>query len=670
MTTAAGSLGSYLRNSLRGSASAELLKPVADALATLLGTAAPGGTAAELEAALDALPDPGASPEPLERNARFAAAEFELSEVELDILLLALRTRRNRQLSRFCNAVQNVLNDASRTIAAILDRNLDEVQPCLAPGSRLCGCGLIAFEDDDLYGSGFGSVLTVTRSAADAMVANHASRDAWRAALVVRPCEAGLPWNCFDHLGPVAALAGRVLAAAAAAGEAGIHVMLAGPPGTGKTEFARALAAQAGLALYAVGEDASENGSEPSRAARGTALRLSLALLRRRRDAAVLLDEAEDVLDGARSFGAQREAVSKVFLNRTLERSPVPVLWTCNETDWMDTATLRRMTLVVRMPVPDAARRAVIWNRVLDREALVLPAGTAEALATRWPVSAGVAASSARAARLVDGGLAELETALAGVVEALGLAAECEAPSAPFDPELTVCADDLAALCIRLARPGAPRGWSLCLSGPPGTGKSAFARTLADRIGLPVLQKRASDLLSMWVGGSEKAIAAAFAQARVEGALLLIDEAEALLFDRGAAARAFEVSQVDEMLTWMERHPLPFVCTTNMVDRMDAAVPRRFTLKLRFEALDSARADLAFRRILGAVSPWALPDGLTPGDFALVRRKAELLAEARPAVLAQWLGEELAAKVGVRPPIGFRMPAVSTAPEIALRDAA
>ena len=451
-TPATGSLGSYLRNALRSPASAELLKPIADALATLLGTAAPGGTVAELETAIDALPDQGASPEPLERNARFAAAEFELSAVELDILLLALRTRRNRQLSRFCTAVQNVSEDASRTIAALLDRDLDEVQPCLAPGSRLCGCGLIAFEDDDLYG--FNSVLAVTRPAAGAMLANHASRDDWRAALVGRPCKASLPWSCFDHLGPIAALAGRVLAAAATAGEAGIHIMLAGPPGTGKTEFARALAAQAGLALYAVGEDAGESGSEPSRAARGTALRLSLALRRRRRDAAVLLDESEDVLDGARWFGAQREAVSKVFLNRTLERSPVPVLWTCNETDWMDPATLRRMTLVVRMPVPDAARRAAIWKRILDCEALVLPAGTAEGLATRWPVSAGIAASSARAARLVDGGLAELETALAGVAEALGLAAAGEAPSAPFDPELTVCADDLAALCARLARPG------------------------------------------------------------------------------------------------------------------------------------------------------------------------------------------------------------------------
>ena len=63
----------------------------------------------------------------------------------------------------------------------------------------------------------------------------------------------------------------------------------------------------------------------------------------------------------------------------------------------------------------------------------------------------------------------------------------------------------------------------------------------------------------MWLGGSEQAIAAAFAEAAEKRALLLVDEAEALLLDRQAAVRAFEASQVNEMLTWMERHPLPFV---------------------------------------------------------------------------------------------------------------
>jgi len=670
--TASGALGGYLRNALRSEVSAELLKPVADAASAVLGAIPPRGTAEELERALASTPVPGSGGEPLERNARFAAAEFGLSEVEFDVLRLALHLRRNRPLARFCGAVQDALRDPLRVIAVLLGRDPDEVQSCVASGARLLVCGLIEFDADDVFGNGFGSVLAISHAAVGPMLAAHVDRDAWRAALIGRPCGPGLSWACFDHLGSAPSLAARVLAAAAGLGEEGIHVLLAGPPGTGKTELARALAKRAGLALYAVGE-ANDAGGEPSRSARSAALRLSLALLRRRRDAAVLLDEAEDVLDAPRSFGARREAFSKLFLNRTLEQAPVPVIWACNDIGWMDPATLRRMTLVLRMPVPNAARRASIWQRVLDQEKLVLPSGAADRLATYWPVSAGIAAGSARAARLAGGGLAELEVALAGVAKAVGPAETDETRAQPeFDPALVVCAEDLEALSARLARSGAPRKWSLCISGPPGTGKTAFAHNLAARLGLSVLEKRASDLLSMWVGGSEQAIAAAFAEARAKDALLLIDEAEALLFNRAVAQRAFEVSQVNEMLGWMERHPLPFVCTTNLPERLDRSAQRRFTLKLRFEALDAARAALAFRRILRVASPpAALPEGLTPGDFAVVRHKAELLEEASPARLVEWLSEELAAKGEQRTPIGFRPPTPSLAPpESGMQEAA
>jgi hypothetical protein len=98
---------------------------------------------------------------------------------------------------------------------------------------------------------------------------------------------------------------------------------------------------------------------------------------------------------------------------------------------------------------------------------------------------------------------------------------------------------------------------------------------------------------------------------------------------------------------------------------MDQAIPRRFTFKLRFDSLDAARAVLAFRRILGAEPPGSLPDGLTPGDFAVVRCKAELLAEDRSAIWLRWLAEELAAKGNTRP-IGFRPATREPAPPIRL----
>ncbi len=166
---------------------------------------------------------------------------------------------------------------------------------------------------------------------------------------------------------------------------------------------------------------------------------------------------------------------------------------------------------------------------------------------------------------------------------------------------------------------------SLLLSGrPAGTGKNAWVRHLAQRLGLEVLQKRASDLLGPFVGETEANIAAAFTEAGETGAFLVFDEADSLLGDRGGAVRSWEVSQVNEMLTWMEQHPLPFACTTNLPDRLDPASLRRFLVKLRFGWMTTAQARSAFRRFfqmdapdgfdaLGTLPPDRLRAGATPG---------------------------------------------------------
>jgi AAA+ superfamily predicted ATPase len=570
-------------------------------------------------------------------------------------------------IDMFAANVCRTLRNPARSIGALIGLDPAVVGDRIAATAPLRTCGLVTVNPAGraLIGdSDDERMLALAPRIERVLLTPYATMADLTADILGQPCRTNLGWDDFAHI-PEAGMAATVLRAAAAGAEHGIHVMLVGIPGTGKTELAKTLAAQAGLSLYAAGEAENEAGKEPSRSERSASLRLTMALLGNRRDATVLLDEAEDVLDSTRSFGEKRDAFSKAFLHRMLESSPVPVIWTCNHIDWMEPATLRRMTLVLRVGVPNDAGRERIWRKVLDGEGLSLAEDAATRLAARWEASAGIAAGAARAARLAGGAEDALKTALSGVARAVGVTRPARKRIEGFDPELIVCTDDLTSIVDRLARPGASRGWSLCLSGPSGTGKTVFAHYLADRLGVAVLQKRASNLLSMWVGGTEKQIAVAFSEAEDKEALLLIDEVESLLFDRKAAVRAFEVSQVDELLGWMEQHPFPLICTTNLPERMDQAIPRRFTFKLRFEALDAARAMLAFRRMLGGEPAGPLPDGLTPGDFAVVRRKAELLGEDRPAIWLRWLAEGLAAKGNTRP-IGFRPATREPTPPIRL----
>ena len=174
---------------------------------------------------------------------------------------------------------------------------------------------------------------------------------------------------------------------------------------------------------------------------------------------------------------------------------------------------------------------------------------------------------------------------------------------------------------------------------------------------MPVLQKRASDLLDCYVGGTEHNIARAFAEARDAQAFLVFDEADSLLLERAGAVRSWEVSQVNEMLTWMEQHPLPFACTTNLAERLDRASLRRFLIKARFDWLTPAQVRLAFRRFFDVAPPPAI-DGLrtlAPADFALVRRRAALGRDSADAdKLVALLAAESEGRPQARLPVGFR----------------
>lgn len=125
----------------------------------------------------------------------------------------------------------------------------------------------------------------------------------------------------------------------------------------------------------------------------------------------------------------------------------------------------------------------------------------------------------------------------------------------------------------------------ILLYGPPGTGKSELALYLAEALERKALTRRASDILDMYVGESEKNISRMFAEAEHTEAVLVIDEIDSLLFSRDTAKHFWEISMTNEFLSQMERFKGIMIGTTNGLTRLDHASIRRFNHKIGFDYL-------------------------------------------------------------------------------------
>lgn len=401
----------------------------------------------------------------------------------------------------------------------------------------------------------------------------------------------------------------------------GFNILLYGTPGTGKSSFAQVLAQSAKLNLYPVGVC---NNGEEEKNYRLQQLYRKQFLLKTVKNTCLLLDEGEDI------FSSLETRTSKVEINNLLENNEVPVIWTTNKIHRMDPAYIRRFTLAVCFDKPPVEMRQKIWNKYLSANKITYTKGDTLALAKKYEVQPSMIAGAAQAARMAKGGLPTVQEHLSFMIQALNGGRknpEEEKTNIRFYPGLIHADMDLQALTTQLTRLGR-LNFSLCLYGASGTGKSAYARYLADKLGLEVVQRRASDLISCYVGETEQNIAKAFAQAREDKSMLIFDEADSFLRDRSTAARSWEVSSVNEMLTWMENHPYPFICTTNLMESLDPASLRRFSFKVKYNFLTSQQVKEAFDYFFGikiALAETAGLDKLTPGDFTLVKNKAEIL---------------------------------------------
>jgi transitional endoplasmic reticulum ATPase len=419
------------------------------------------------------------------------------------------------------------------------------------------------------------------------------------------------------------------------ASERPVNLLLYGVPGTGKTEFAKALAQVVGKTARFLTIPLTERGFQDRR----LILQLVLRMIDSRRELLVI-DEADGLLN-VRSHDERKDLTDKAYLNQFLETVPCTILWITNTLGLSHESVRRRFAFSLHFEALSVRTRKLAWASVLaDRMDLVSPRFIEDA-ARRFTVNtAGISQSVSMLRNLdPDGQLPEpeREAVLSRFLERHQELTIGQKPSPPipvvdtYDPAAlnTDTPPDEILVAVgafyERRRPGDRYSMNLLFHGLPGTGKTEFARYLAETLDRELIQRRASDLLSMWVGGTEQQIAAAFRQAEAADGILLLDEADSLFLNRTQAQRSWERSQTNELLTQMETYSGVLVCCTNVFSAIDPAALRRFSFKVGFRGLSQEGRLTLFRRYfpdceltLDAAEQLAGLDSLTPGDFKAV----------------------------------------------------
>jgi transitional endoplasmic reticulum ATPase len=438
-------------------------------------------------------------------------------------------------------------------------------------------------------------------------------------------------------------------------------ILLHGPPGVGKTFFARAVAGEYDLNLIHV-----STGDLVSSLQGGSAQNISKAF-----DAAVGALPCLLFFDEFDSVAARREGTPDQESRRTVnqlltsleqyrDERRLLVMAATNDVEHLDPAVIRpgRFDRQIRIDLPDAAAREAVFRAELEDRPAAASLDISELVRrTEGMTPAGISKVVDTAALEVFRKAKETGEELEVGTEDLILAVErFGGQDRPMVEHWTwdslilpaSIKGQLQQLQSVIEDPEAARRFGvdpptgLLLAGPPGTGKTTVAKVLASQARCSFYPVSGADVMSKWVGESEGNIRRLFERARENRpSIVFIDEIDAIAGRRGQVE--VHDGQVNQLLSEIDglagQRGVFVVGATNRPDQLDPALlrggrlsrtivlglpdepARREMLKLHTARMPTVGVDLA---TLAAET-----EGLSPADLKGLAQEAALAAMAR-----------------------------------------
>ena len=267
---------------------------------------------------------------------------------------------------------------------------------------------------------------------------------------------------------------------------------------------------------------------------------------------------------------------------------------------------------------PDAVTARALWEERLRGEPLAggIDAG---ALASRFRLTSG----QIRDAAALAGSLARWRSPREGTITADDLAAACRAqaglklskvarkvepgygwedivlPPDPLEQLREICSQAEHRHVVFGAwgfgrRMSLGKGLNALFSGPPGTGKTMAAEVIARELALDLYKIDLSQVVSKYIGETEKNLDRVFAAAESSNAILFFDEADALFGKRSEVRDShdrYANVEVSYLLQKMEEYEGVAILASNLRQHLDQAFLRRlaFTVHFPFPDEDSRR---------------------------------------------------------------------------------